>query len=86
MKNGEVMQTGESIGAPARSRTTPPDRILVVDDDRDLRVLSVDVLVRSGDQVDTAEDGAAGWEALCANNEALSQPTISAAASRFYCG
>ena len=47
-----------------RAWTNPPQRILVVDDDSSYRQLSVDVLVDSGYTVDTAEDGAAGWEAL----------------------
>lgn len=34
----------------------------------DIRQLSTGVLVRSGYQVDAAEDGEAGWEALHANN------------------
>jgi DNA-binding response OmpR family regulator len=36
----------------------------VVEDDADIRQLNADVLVCSGYQVDAAEDGAAGWEAL----------------------
>ena len=39
-------------------------RILVVDDDSDICQLNVDVLTRSGYQVDTATDGEAGWSAL----------------------
>jgi two-component system, chemotaxis family, chemotaxis protein CheY len=52
----------------ARIVTTPPTNparhILVIDDDSDLRQLSVDVLVSAGFTVDSAKDGAAGWEAL----------------------
>jgi CheY-like chemotaxis protein len=44
----------------SRKLESQSNRILVVDDDRDLRLLSADVLVRSGDHVGTAEDGAAG--------------------------
>jgi len=36
----------------------------MVDDDSDIRQLSTEVLIRSGYQVDAAEDGAAAWEAL----------------------
>jgi DNA-binding response OmpR family regulator len=36
----------------------------VVDDDNDMRQLSVDMLVDAGHDVDAAKDGAAGWEAL----------------------
>ena len=44
-----------------------PRRILVVDDDHDVRQLSVDVLADSGYAVEAAIDGAAGWEALQVN-------------------
>ena len=45
----------------------PSNRILLVDDDQANRTLNARLLVRSGYQVDTAEDGQAGWEALQAN-------------------
>ena len=45
-------------------RANAPLRILVVEDDISIRHLSSSVLKSSGFQVDTAEDGAAGWEAL----------------------
>ena len=38
--------------------------ILVVEDDQATRQLSIRLLVGSGYQVDAAEDGEAGWEAL----------------------
>jgi two-component system cell cycle sensor histidine kinase/response regulator CckA len=41
-------------------------RILVVDDDISVRQLTTQMLIRFGYQVDAAEDGAAGWEALLA--------------------
>jgi DNA-binding response OmpR family regulator len=43
---------------------SPPNRILVVEDDLATRQLSAAVLTASGYHVDTAEDGAAGLEAL----------------------
>jgi CheY-like chemotaxis protein len=46
------------------ARTNSPRRILVVDDDDATRQLSVDVLVDAGYDVESARDGAAGWEAL----------------------
>jgi DNA-binding response OmpR family regulator len=49
-------------------RANPPYRILVVEDDISVRHLSSSVLTSSGFQVDTAEDGAAGWEALHTNS------------------
>ena len=56
------MNDNQSLSAlgPADS----PRRILVVDDDPPLRLLSAAVLVRAGYHVDAAEDGAAGWKAL----------------------
>ena len=39
-------------------------RILFTDDDEDIRRLNADALKQMGHQVDTAEDGAAAWEAL----------------------
>jgi DNA-binding response OmpR family regulator len=43
-------------------------RILVVEDEPAIRQFNAQVLARSGYQVDAAEDGAAGWEALHANH------------------
>jgi DNA-binding response OmpR family regulator len=68
MHRNEVLQTGESLGAPTQGSPGPRNRILVVDDDRLIRLLSAAVLVHSGYQVDTAEDGEAGWEALQAKS------------------
>jgi CheY-like chemotaxis protein len=44
----------------------PPlfQRILVVDDDTDIRQLFSEVLIDSGYRVDTSEDGEAAWQAL----------------------
>jgi DNA-binding response OmpR family regulator len=47
---------------------TGPQRILVVDDDNDLRQLSINALTGAGYDVQGAEDGAAGWLALRAND------------------
>lgn len=49
--------------APA-SELKPRCRILVVEDDADIRRLNADVLTRHGYDVETAEDGALAWEAL----------------------
>jgi DNA-binding response OmpR family regulator len=51
-----------------QSQTNPPHRILVVEDDISVRGLDAEVLWRCGYEVDTAEDGAAGWVALQAND------------------
>ena len=63
-------QAGEPTDSQTHNANNPPHRILVADDDRDLREFSVEVLIRSGYQVDAAEDGAVAWEAL--QNEAFS--------------
>ena len=50
--------------ALTHEETQLPHRVLVVDDNSDVRQLTVDVLVGSGYDVDAAQDGAAGWEAI----------------------
>lgn len=54
--------------APADAQTpdaTPVTRrLLVVEDDGDIRRLNTEVLTRSGYQVDTAADGGAAWDAI----------------------
>ncbi len=59
---------GESASAPLQSQTSPPHHILVVEDDIAIRQLNTEVLLRSGYEVDGAEDGAAAWEALSADS------------------
>ena len=68
MKDNELLQAGEPAGAAVPNPPQSPHRILVVDADSDVRLLYTEVLVRPGYQVDAAEDGAAGWEAIQANN------------------
>jgi DNA-binding response OmpR family regulator len=63
MKDKTISQAGESTCAPL-----PPCRILVVEDEPHIRQLNTGVLINSGYDVDTAEDGAAGWEALNADS------------------
>jgi DNA-binding response OmpR family regulator len=65
MKNKGSSHAGEPGGLPAgRKHKSLSKRILVVDDDNVVRCLYRDILVGSGYQVDLAEDGAAGGEAL----------------------
>jgi two-component system chemotaxis response regulator CheY len=64
MKDDEVRQNVESTDAPGPGRTNPPQRILVVEDDGDIRRLNSEVLIQFGYHVDTAEDGAAAWDTL----------------------
>lgn len=48
--------------------TISPHRILVVDNEADIRRLNAELLIESGYQVDTAEDGALAWKALQVKN------------------
>ena len=57
-----------AVPSPTRNRTNPTSHILVVDDDVGIRDLNAEVLICSGYLVDTADDGAAGWEALQAGS------------------
>jgi len=68
MKDDNVPLTGASPGAQARCQASPSNRILVVDDDVDLRHVNAEALRRGGYQTETAADGAAAWEALQANS------------------
>jgi DNA-binding response OmpR family regulator len=52
----------------AQGRASSPACLLLVDDDPDIRQLTAEALSSAGHQVDTAEDGAAGWTALQANS------------------
>ena len=60
--------TDESVKASAAESMHPSRRILLVDDDAELRKLYAQVLTISGYEVDTAEDGEAGWQALYAES------------------
>ena len=68
MNYDAASQAGESAGAQLEGPTKGLCRILVVDDDSDLRLLYADALARSDYQVDAVEDGASAWKALRANN------------------
>ena len=57
----------QAAAKPEGDQVNPPQRILVVEDDRDLRQFNAGVLIHSGYAVDVAEDGAAAWDALQAN-------------------
>jgi PleD family two-component response regulator len=63
-KDNQIAPACESASTPLQAQTSPPHRILVVDDDGDIRRLSTQVLIRYGYEVDAAEDGAAAGEAL----------------------
>ncbi|MEI9866490.1 MAG: response regulator [Limisphaerales bacterium] len=55
-------------GTVGSDRVGQPYRILVVDDEPDIRKLNYEVLSDSGYLVDAVEDGAEAWEALHTNN------------------
>jgi DNA-binding response OmpR family regulator len=59
-----VSQPGEPAAVLLPARPKPVHRILVVDDDEDIRQINAEVLAHSGYHVDAAEDGAAAWDAL----------------------
>jgi len=64
----DVLHETDAADALLQGPKNLPCRILVVDEDRDLRRLYAEALARPGYQVDGAEDGFAGWEALQANH------------------
>jgi DNA-binding response OmpR family regulator len=68
MKGSEIISSGKPAIALVRVHTNSSHRILVVDDDKDIRQFSVDVLADSGYDVEGVKDGAAGWRALQAKN------------------
>ena len=57
-----------SSSAPFQGDPNLRKRILVVEDDHSIRRFNSEMLMHSGYQVDTAEDGAAAWDALQLNN------------------
>jgi DNA-binding response OmpR family regulator len=68
MKAIELLQAVAPANASLRPPThVSPPRILVVDEDRDLRLLYTEALGRSGYHVDAAEDGVAALKALRVN-------------------
>ncbi len=67
MKDKQILPACGPARAFRQSRINPPHRILVVEDDQCIRYLNTEVLSLCGYQVDGAEDGAIGWEALNAH-------------------
>jgi DNA-binding response OmpR family regulator len=68
MNNDPMPPALEPAAAPLQFQTSPPHRILVVEDDVLIRQLNTRALSLSGYAVDVAEDGAAAWEALRAGS------------------
>jgi len=71
MKDNQVAAALDPAGAQHQLQSNPPQRILVVDEDRDLCRLYTEALAGPGYQVTSAEHGAAGWEALQLSNYQL---------------
>jgi DNA-binding response OmpR family regulator len=65
MKDDIISQAAKPAGVPQPGQAGMPERILVVEDDGDIRRLNAEVLINAGYQVDAAADGAAAWDALC---------------------
>ena len=59
-----IVNSGISLATPQQGRPNRACRILVVDDDDNLRLLNAQVLAHSGYHVDAATDGAAAWDSL----------------------
>jgi DNA-binding NtrC family response regulator len=64
MKNNHTFQAEGPVKRPLPDQTRSPRRILVAHDNCDIRELSMELLIRSGYQVDAAGDSASAWEAL----------------------
>jgi CheY-like chemotaxis protein len=68
MNNGQILPAREPVSAPFQHEPKPTHRILVVDDDREIRSLAAAALVQSGYKVDAVEDGAVAWDTLQVNS------------------
>ena len=63
-----TLQLEKPDKAPFQHGPGPTHRILVVDDEADIRRLTSQALIGSGFHVDAAEDGAVAWETLQLNS------------------
>jgi len=68
MNYDPTMSARKPANADLPSQTSPPHHIIVVDDEPSIRQLNTALLSNSGYEVDSAEDGAAAWEALGAGD------------------
>ena len=67
MSRQKFLKAEETAGAPIQCRSNAPCRILVVEDEPDIRRNNAMVLHHAGYRVATAEDGASAWKALQAS-------------------
>jgi DNA-binding response OmpR family regulator len=63
-----ISQGSEPVGTPSQRQPNHRQRILVVDDDEDIRRLDTEALVCSGYKVDAVVDGAVAWDILQLND------------------
>jgi DNA-binding response OmpR family regulator len=63
-----VLRTDEKMCTPFQQQLNHRQRILVVEDDEDIRRLNAEVLSGSGYKVDAAADGAIAWDTLKLNS------------------
>ena len=68
MSDNPISLTCDAASKSFSFQPNSPRRILVVDDDSDVRRLNTEVLIHFGYHVDAAEDGAAAWETLQLKN------------------
>lgn len=68
MKEKMILPSGARAVSSFQCRTDPPQRILLADDEPAILRLNTEVLVGSGYEVDSAEDGAVAWEILQQNS------------------
>jgi two-component system, OmpR family, alkaline phosphatase synthesis response regulator PhoP len=67
MRAHNILRTGRSARAALQCQTHPPQRILVVESEPDIRKLDTEVLRASGYQVDNAKNGLTALQTL--NND-----------------
>ena len=68
MIKNKIPRAEAPAGTARQARPDPPKRILVVDDEPLVRQIYTEMLTHADYEVDTAEDGAAAWEALQVND------------------
>lgn len=64
MSTKNISPSDKPNGASFHTSLNPRKRILVVDDDEDIRRLATEALASSGYKVDVATDGAVAWDTL----------------------
>ncbi|HEX5400649.1 MAG TPA: response regulator [Verrucomicrobiae bacterium] len=67
MKPNHIFKSGGATGKTQKNPSRPPCRILLVDDNQEIRGLNAEVLVRAGYHVDTAESAILAWKTLQAS-------------------